>query len=380
MKPIADLRAALQHPNVQAWLRLIRSGESHDSDARAYMALYGWNVFGGDAGKVFVDFSDHPQVYATLADGRKTSAAGAYQIVYTTWKGLRQRRPGAYPDFSPTSQDLAAVDLTDGRGALDDVIAGRLEPAVEKCRNEWTSLPGAMETRSTMVQAWRTFRAWGGRAVDDPTPAAEQPAAPRMAPVEERTTFHNLPPIQTEEKPMAPFLAAALPALLQAVPSLLAVFGNKDASKSEKNAAALAKAVEIATQALNVPNAQAMAETLAVEPAARQKVAEAIEREWYTITALVEVGGGLEAARSAAADPNRPPPWRDPAMIVTLLLMPLVYFVVYRVVTGPDWGAEIRAAVVSAVVSGLLAGVMGYWLGTSWSSQKKTDVMIGGRQ
>jgi muramidase (phage lysozyme) len=54
-----------------------------------------------------------------------------------------------FPDFSPHSQDLAAVALIVGRKAIDDVIAGRLCPAIAKCIWEWASLPGSLTGQRT---------------------------------------------------------------------------------------------------------------------------------------------------------------------------------------------------------------------------------------
>lgn len=145
--------AALSDPNVRAFLMLIRYGESSTSN-NAYAMLYGGGSFSG--------FADHPRQYFTVPDGRRTSAAGAYQITATTWDSIR---PSAgLADFSPASQDLAAVALIKRRGALADVIAGRFESAIAKCRNEWTSLPGAMESRYSLATAFNVLAQYGATA------------------------------------------------------------------------------------------------------------------------------------------------------------------------------------------------------------------------
>jgi len=138
-------------PNVRAFLALIRYGESSNTD-RAYTTLYG--------GGQFADLSDHPKQFFTVADGRRTSAAGAYQITWTTWKWLQATY--GIPDFSPASQDFAAVCLIKRRGALADVIAGNFDRAIRKCQNEWTSLPGAMESRYSLARARQIIIANGG--------------------------------------------------------------------------------------------------------------------------------------------------------------------------------------------------------------------------
>jgi len=141
---------ALNNPNVQAFLRLIRYGESSENK-NAYSMLYGGGPFSG--------FADHPRQYFRLADGRRTSAAGAYQITATTWDALRRQM--VLNDFSPDSQDIAAVALVKGRGALSDVVAGRFDRAIAKCRNEWTSLPGAMEGRYNLATAADVLTQYG---------------------------------------------------------------------------------------------------------------------------------------------------------------------------------------------------------------------------
>lgn len=67
--------------------------------------------YDGGAGTEFTDFSDHPRVFVPGPEG-PSSAAGRYQITASTWDYL----VGKYgrdvlPDFSPESQDRAALLL-----------------------------------------------------------------------------------------------------------------------------------------------------------------------------------------------------------------------------------------------------------------------------
>lgn len=61
---------------------------------------------------------------------------------------------------------------------------------------------------------------------------------------------------------------------------------------------------------------------------------------------------------------------------VTAALLPLVYMVVWRVLTGP-FSAEVQSMVVGAVVSGVLSAVTGFWLGSSAGSVRKTELAEG---
>jgi len=122
-----------EQKNVSAFLQTIRVSEG-TSGSDGYSVLVG--------GGHFDSFADHPRVLVYLPNLRiNSSAAGAYQILRRTWDGVAAKL--GLPDFSPTSQDRAAVELIRQRGALADVRAGRFAAAVEKCKKEWASLPGA---------------------------------------------------------------------------------------------------------------------------------------------------------------------------------------------------------------------------------------------
>jgi len=66
----------------------------------------------------------------------------------------------------------------------------------------------------------------------------------------------------------------------------------------------------------------------------------------------------------------RPAAWYSAA--VTAAILPLVYWVTWRVLTGP-FSIEVQSMVVGAVVSGGLGAVTGFWLGSSASSQRKDE-------
>lgn len=123
----------INETNVEAFLWTIRVSEGTDN-LNGYSMLVGGGLFNG--------FDDHPRVLVSLPNlGIKSSAAGAYQILRRTWDEVRVRIGAT--DFSPAWQDRAAIELIRRRGALADVRAGRFAAAIEKCKREWASLPGA---------------------------------------------------------------------------------------------------------------------------------------------------------------------------------------------------------------------------------------------
>lgn len=134
--------------NRAAMLMTIRKAEG-TSGPDGYRTMFG--------GRLFASFADHPRQPAQFTDGQGrrlwTSAAGAYQFMAVspipgggsthvdTWDRL-QRKLGL-ADFSPESQDAAALQLIEDQGALGDVDAGRFDAAIGKVRSVWASLPGA---------------------------------------------------------------------------------------------------------------------------------------------------------------------------------------------------------------------------------------------
>ena len=117
------LRDSLHNQNVKAFLAVIRAGEG-TADEDGYRRHFG--------GELFTDFSQHPKRAITKLLGGQpitSTAAGAYQFLSKTWSECQ----GALylPDFSPASQDLAAVFLIDRRGALEAVVRGDLETAIQ---------------------------------------------------------------------------------------------------------------------------------------------------------------------------------------------------------------------------------------------------------
>jgi muramidase (phage lysozyme)/peptidoglycan hydrolase-like protein with peptidoglycan-binding domain len=81
------------------------------------------------------DFSRHPNIMVQVRPGLNSSAAGRYQFLSSTWRGL------GMPDFTPQSQDIAAVKLMQQRGMIEPLLRGDIRTAVFRGAPEWASLP-----------------------------------------------------------------------------------------------------------------------------------------------------------------------------------------------------------------------------------------------
>lgn len=358
-----ELLHHLQHPNVQAFLRMLRHGEGTAGDD-GYRVMFG--------GGLFDSFADHPRQRITRKLGGKpitSTAAGAYQFLERTWDGLVKQY--GFADFSPTNQDLGAVALIKGRKALDDVIAGRFEQAVAKCNREWASLPGSPYGQPvvTMARARQEYEAHGGQYADAPVPVIDDYIRPESVAASASSTLQS----SVQEQPMAPFVAAVLPALIDLVPKLGKIFSSGSPT-AERNVQAAEIVVAAAKEAIGARNEQELLETIQADPEAAAAVRGAIEAQWFR---LEEVGGGISAARAANAvylQPNAPGFWLNPAFWVSMgfWIMPVLILIDMLFAHPTSYDDTLRTQIITAVLA-LLSIVGAYWLGTSFSSQRKTD-------
>jgi len=139
--------------NVAAFLAMIRDAEGTADEPDPYRVVYSYE-------HVIEDMSDHPVftgewLGAPFGNGIST-AAGAYQFLVKTWRALKRR--GVVCDFSPESQDAAAIELIRGRRALEAVEQGDLRKALNRVSWEWASLPPSRYGQPQRTYAWCEIR------------------------------------------------------------------------------------------------------------------------------------------------------------------------------------------------------------------------------
>mgnify|MGYP000517584021 CR=1 FL=1 len=379
---LSDLRRLLANTNVTAFLRVIRERES-SQDESAYTVLNG--------GARFFSFAAHPYKGQRTPPGK---AAGAYQFIASTWGDVEQQY--GMPDFSPASQDAGAVARLVYRGALEDVMAGRFEQAVTKCRLEWTSLPGAAESSGswTMDKALAVFRKWGGRTAAElaalrpggaPTTTPQPPAkAGQPNQREGARTMGALAILQM----FGPALAALIPQIANIV--------KPESEVAKRNVALAETIVNTVVENAGATNMQDAVEKMQSDPALTEAVKKAVVTEPAVMGALqiVEVGGGAKAAaeRDVVVQQQEKPFWKTSAVFwVSILLLPMIYWYIGSSVAGgieipPDWpwyaqlplrllgtawDAGARVGLANLVIGLVLGGICGVYYGISVTQAKQ---------
>jgi muramidase (phage lysozyme) len=156
--------------NVAAFLKLIRTTEGTENNPR------GWSPYAVTYAYAFeiTDFSRHPAMLgwqgvplppqycyaAGLSPGCVSTAAGAYQFNFPTWRDIG----GIDLDFSPASQDWAATQLLARIGALDAIRAGDFNTALQLASSRWASLPyaSAGQPKVSVADASAIYQNAGG--------------------------------------------------------------------------------------------------------------------------------------------------------------------------------------------------------------------------
>ena len=135
-------------PERRALLNTIRYAEGtwEDGNDQGYQVMYG--------GEKFQDLSRHPET--VVIKRYASAAAGAYQFLPATWKGVAKELK--LESFEPQHQDQAALHLIKRRGALKEVDrSGLTKTAMARLAPEWASFPN-ISGRSAYGQPVKTHQ------------------------------------------------------------------------------------------------------------------------------------------------------------------------------------------------------------------------------
>lgn len=146
MPTLSQLQQALNTRNVKAFLDTIAYGEGAN-----YNTYYGGGKFDPNG----------PHPCRKVTAGRWTStAAGRYQFLCDTWRGLSSRF--GFTTMSPANQDLGALALISDKGGLTPILNGDLATAIQKVKGTWPSLPTGSQQTRTWAQASSFYARAGG--------------------------------------------------------------------------------------------------------------------------------------------------------------------------------------------------------------------------
>lgn len=168
--------------NVVALLRTIPrvEGTAEAGPVDMYRVLYGWRP--GRVDRLFSDMSAHPQrrfwirsgepvmEFDTFTSTETTTAAGAFQITWPTFRDFLQWRVGqrlARPAFDKAGQEACAIWLMQRARAYNDIAAGRFAAGIYKLSGTWASLPYSTAGQRTWTLAATEviYRQAGGEVV-----------------------------------------------------------------------------------------------------------------------------------------------------------------------------------------------------------------------
>jgi predicted chitinase len=278
---------------------------------------------------------------------------------------LRRRLGPDVPDFEAEPEQLehirwavwSAADYWDWRGLNALADAGHFEQITRR-------INGGLNGQPDRLARWKRAR----EALQLKPPAG----------IKDSLTPAPTPELKT--MPLPAILGALLPTLIESVPKLGKLFGS-GSEVAERNVKAAELAMQIAKDALGARNDQEAVELVKADPAAAAKAAEAIEARWLELT---EAGGdGIAGARRenrAYADKDGPCFWLNPAFWISLLLlaMPIMLLVDVFFIHPESYVGEIRTQIVTGVL--LVIGMVGgYWIGTSFSSARKSEMQTDRR-
>lgn len=319
------------HDNFGAFVAVLAEGESSNDESA-------WTVIVG--GQHFTSFDDHPRVFVPQPNGTKSSAAGKLQITATTWDDFCSHY-GKMP-FTPENQLTCGAWLIWRAGAMDDVIAGRLDAAIRKLSKVWTSL----SIPKRQQEAPSIFAAYGGRTGNaDSSPVPVSP-----------------PTVKTKAE-VKPMFAALIPLITQLLPQLIPALSqghdSDEAKQWQGTGTAIANVLQKATNTDNIVQAVAAMQTNPDALAAAHAAVNEI------LPQLMDAGGsGLDGARKASMDPNQLPFWKQPALIFFFFASPLVYMLAYSVFfkgAGIEWSDDARMMVATGVIALIGGGMAFFW-------------------
>lgn len=172
-----------------------------------------------------------------------------------------------------------------------------------------------------------------------------------------------------------------VPILAELAKTLLPQLGQLLGSGSEvqqRNVAAATIAADAIVKATNAVNLQEAAERVQSDPDALAAAKEAVNQVVFMLTEAG--GGGIDGARKFSAATDGLPFWKQGAFVISLLLLvfPAMLLADVFYVHPDSYDGNLRTQIVTAVLL-VISMVGAFWLGSTMNSQRKTELMAGGK-
>ena len=171
---------------------------------------------------------------------------------------------------------------------------------------------------------------------------------------------------------VAPFIAAALPAIIDVVPKLASMFSSGSVT-AERNIKAVETVVSVAKEAIGAVNEQELVERLQGDPAAAAAVRDAVEKNWFEIHQATEKS--IAAARDFALAYGKNKDVRTVLgnftfqEVLTLLFIVISAAGASIVLIGDGYSPEIKGSIITLMLIAGYTGVREFWFGSSPAEQ-----------
>lgn len=356
--------------NLRSFLFLIRWCED-TSGPDGYRTIVG--------GELFTDYSDHPRKLktGTFANGKawKSTAAGAYQFLQGTWDECRNTLD--LPDFSPESQDRAAVFLIKRRGALHAVEEGNLDQAIQILNKEWASLPGSPYGQPTKsLEACKViFTRAGGTLmqVGGATPSAPPPPTPA----------EPAPSVGDRIMAIPALVTAAASALLPLVVDLFKARGTKTSERNAEVVEAVGPTlIAIAKEVVGSGgNEQQVAESILANKDLQAQFRAAVALQWKDLEPFLTFE---EESRKSAREfvthlAGDGPEWRQIGAAVIVATLSLIIVggggvLFWTMMDSPMLDPGQKGLILGALIAAF-GQAIGFWFGSSAQSRAKDSTI-----
>ena len=149
-------------------------------------------------GKQFSGFKDHPRKLQT-GGGYTSDAAGRYQFLSTTWDPLAKKL--GLEDFSPTSQDKAAIELSRQYDVTQELLQkeGMSMKVSSFLGRQWASFPGKTIGLGQPTQKLKEIQNVYQKSLGSPQQLSQIPTPAQTS--SPKTTKSTKQPAQTQSSP-----------------------------------------------------------------------------------------------------------------------------------------------------------------------------------